>query len=140
MSVSGFIAYSIFLGVTGASYAVLLASLAAIGEFLPVVGPAAAGAIALLVTGLAGYGHLLWFVIFWIVFRMFQDYVISPYLMGKGVELNPMLVLFGVLAGEQIAGITGMFFSVPVIATLRVLFVRLQRSRSGGLVTPLSGR
>jgi predicted PurR-regulated permease PerM len=55
-------------------------------------------------------------------------------LMGRGVELNPVLVLFGVLAGEQIAGVTGMFFSVPVIATLRVLFVRLQRARGTELV------
>ena len=135
LSVSGFITYVIFLSVTGAPYAVLLSGVAAIGEFLPVVGPAAAGAIALLVTGLAGYNHLLALVIFWIIFRMFQDYVVSPYLMGRCVELNPVLVLFGVLAGEQIAGVTGMFFSVPVIATLRVLFVRLQRSRRGELVT-----
>lgn len=126
LSVSGFISYSLFLSITGAPYAVLLAGIAAIGEFLPVVGPAAAGAIALVVCGLAGYGHLVWFIIFWIVFRMVQDYVVTPYVMGKGVELSPVLVLFGVLAGEQIAGVTGMFFSVPVIATLRVLFVRLQ--------------
>jgi predicted PurR-regulated permease PerM len=129
LAVSGFICYSVFFGVTGAPYAVLLACVAAIGEFLPVVGPAAAAAIALLVTGLAGYNHLLAFAIFFVIFRMFQDYVVSPYLMGKGVKLNPVLVLFGVLAGEQIAGITGMFFSVPVIATLRVLFVRSQRTR-----------
>jgi predicted PurR-regulated permease PerM len=140
LAVSSFLCYSIFFGVTGAPYAVLLACVAAIGEFLPVVGPAAAGAIALLVTGLAGYGHLLWFAIFWIVFRVFQDYVVSPYLMGKGVELNPLLVLFGVLAGEQIAGIAGMFFSVPVIATLRVLFVRLQRVRRSELVAPRGER
>jgi predicted PurR-regulated permease PerM len=140
LSVSTFIGYGIFLSMTGASYALLLAGVAATGEFLPVVGPAAAGAIALLVTGLAGYDHLLWFFLFWIVFRIFQDYVVSPYLMGKGVELNPMLVLFGVLAGEQIAGITGMFFSVPVIATLRVLFVRLQRTRSGKSMAPQSER
>ncbi len=140
LAVSSFICYSIFFGVTGAPYAVLLASVAAIGEFLPVVGPAAAGAIALVVTGLAGYDHLLAFAIFFIVFRMFQDYVVSPYLMGRGVELNPVLVLFGVLAGEQIAGVTGMFFSVPVIATLRVLFVRFQRARGGELVAPLGGR
>jgi predicted PurR-regulated permease PerM len=138
LSVSSFICYSIFFGVTGAPYAVLLACIAAMGEFLPVVGPAAAGAIALVVTGLAGYTHLLALVIFWIVFRMFQDYVVSPYLMGKGVELNPVLVLFGVLAGEQIAGVTGMFFSVPVIATLRVLFVRYRRARGGDLVAPVS--
>ncbi len=140
LSASSFICYSIFLGTTGASYAVLLAGVAAIGEFLPVVGPAAAGAIALLVTGLAGYDHLIALAIFWFIFRMFQDYVVSPYIMGKGVKLNPLLVLFGVLAGEQIAGITGMFFSVPVIATLRVLFVRLQRARGGELTAPRRGR
>ena len=138
LSVSSFICYSVFFGVTGAPYAVLLACIAAMGEFLPVVGPAAAGGIALVVTGLAGYTHLLALVIFWIVFRMFQDYVVSPYLMGKGVELNPVLVLFGVLAGEQIAGVTGMFFSVPVIATLRVLFVRYRRARGAELVAPVS--
>ena len=136
LSVSTFVSYGIFLSVTGAPYALLLAGVSALGEFLPVVGPAAGGAIALVVAGLAGYDHLLAFAIFWIVFRMFQDYVVSPYLMGRGVELNPLLVLFGVLAGEQIAGVTGMFFSVPVIATLRVLFVRLQRSRRGELVAP----
>jgi predicted PurR-regulated permease PerM len=138
LAVSSFICYSIFLGVTGASYGVLLAGVAAMGEFLPVVGPAAAGGITLVVTGLAGYDHLLAFAIFFVVFRMFQDYVVSPYLMGRGVELSPVLVLFGVLAGEQIAGVIGMFFSVPVIATLRVLFVRLQRSRGGGLVATSS--
>jgi predicted PurR-regulated permease PerM len=140
LSVSTFIGYSLFLGISGAAYAVLLAGVAAVGEFLPVVGPAAAGAIALLVTGLAGYPHLVWFVIFWIVFRIFQDYAVSPYLMGKGVELNPLLVLFGVLAGEQIAGVTGMFFSVPVIATLRVLFVRLQRARGSELLAGVEER
>jgi predicted PurR-regulated permease PerM len=79
---------------------------------------------------------LLLYVIFWILYRIFQDYVLSPYLMGRGVKLNPLLVLFGVLAGEQIAGVIGMFFSVPVIATLRVLFVRLRRARHGDLIAP----
>lgn len=134
LSLSSFVAFSMFLGVTGAAYAVLLAGIAAAGEFLPVVGPAAAGIMILLVTGLSGYTHLIWFVIFWVVFRLFQDYVAAPYLMGRGVELNPLLVLFGLLAGEQIAGIPGMFFSIPVIATLRVVFVRLQRVRAGELV------
>jgi predicted PurR-regulated permease PerM len=130
LSLSSFMSYALFFIATGAPYAVLLSCIAALGEFLPVVGPAAAGVVALLVTGLSGYSHLLALLIFWILFRGFQDYVVAPYLMGKGVELNPLLVLFGVLAGEQIAGVTGMFFSVPVIATLRVLFVRLQRVRT----------
>ena len=56
--------------------------------------------------------------------------------MGKGVQLNPMLVLFGVLAGDQIAGVLGMFLSVPVLAILRVMFVRLRRVRALDLVSP----
>lgn len=136
LSVSSFIANSIFLGTTDAPYALLLAVISALGEFLPVVGPAAGAAIILAVTGLSGYTHLITFILFWILFRMFQDYVVNPYVMGKGVELNPLLVLFGVLAGEQIGGVAGMFFSVPTIATLRVVFVRLQRTRTRDIVMP----
>jgi len=88
------------------------------------------------VTGLSGYSHVLLYIVFWIVFRMVQDYAISPYLMGKGVQLNPLLVLFGVLAGEQIAGVTGMFLSVPLLAISRVVFVRLRRVHAPDLSVP----
>jgi predicted PurR-regulated permease PerM len=82
------------------------------------------------VAGLSGYAHVSWILIFLIVYRLFQDYVLSPYLMSSGVELHPLLVLFGVLAGEQVAGIPGMFFSVPVIAALRILFIRTRRRKA----------
>ncbi len=55
-------------------------------------------------------------MIFWFLYRGVQDYILSPHLMGRGVEIHPLVVLFGVLAGEQLAGVPGMFFSVPVIA------------------------
>ena len=138
LSASSFTAYSLFLGFSGAPYAVLLAGVAALGEFLPVVGPAAAGLIVLLVTGLSGYNHVLLFVLFGFLFRLLQDYIVSPYVMSKGVQLNPMLVLFGVLAGDQIGGVLGMFLSVPTLAILRVLFIRLRRVRTLDLVTPRS--
>jgi len=92
--------------------------------------------LIVLVTSLSGYNHVLLYVLFWGLFRLAQDYVISPYLMGKGVQLNPMLVLFGVLAGEKIAGVLGMFLSVPVLAILRVIFIRSRRARSIELVAP----
>jgi predicted PurR-regulated permease PerM len=135
LSVASFIAHCLFLMATGASYGILLAAIAALGEFIPVVGPATAGIVILLVAGLSGYDHMLLYAIFWALFRTFQDYVISPYVMGRGVKLNPVLVLFGVLAGERIGGVAGMFFSVPVIATLRVIFVRVRRIRTPERVT-----
>jgi len=140
LSAASFTAHSLFFAFSGAPYAVLLAGAAAFGEFVPVVGPAAAGLIVILVTSLSGYSHVLLYALFWILFRLAQDYALSPYLMGKGVQLNPMLVLFGVLAGDQIAGVLGMFLSVPVLAILRVMFVRLRRVRSLDLVSPQGER
>jgi len=136
LSAASFTANSLFLAFTGAPYAVLLAGAAALGEFVPVVGPAAGGLIIVLVTSLSGYNHVLLYVLFWVLFRLVQDYVLSPYLMSKGVQLNPLLVLFGVLAGDQIGGVLGMFLSVPLLAILRVLFVRLRRTRTLDLVAP----
>ena len=136
LSAVSFTAFSLFLGLSGAPYAILLAGVAALGEFIPVIGPAAAGLIVLVVIGLSGYTHVLLFVAFGLLFRMLQDYLVSPYVMSKGVQLNPMLVLFGVLAGEQVGGVLGIFFAVPLLAILRVLFVRLRRARVGALVTP----
>ncbi len=127
LALATFVSYSIVLSLLGVGYAILLGLIAAMLEFIPVLGPLGAAVIILIVAAVTGSGHLLWIVIFFALYRMFQDYVLSPYLMGAGVELHPLLVLFGVLAGEQIAGIPGMFLSVPVIATLWVIYVRVQR-------------
>ena len=46
--------------------------------------------------------------------------------MGRGIEIHPALVIFGVLAGGEIGGVAGMFLSVPVIAAARIVWRRLQ--------------
>jgi predicted PurR-regulated permease PerM len=46
--------------------------------------------------------------------------------MARGIEIHPALVIFGVLAGGEIAGVAGMFLSVPVIAAVRIVWRRLQ--------------
>lgn len=129
LSLVTFVAYWIFLAVAGAPYPLLLAGIAGALEFVPVAGPLIAAAVILAVAGFAGFPHLLWILIFLIAFRLFQDYVVQPYLLGSGLELPPAAVIFGVLAGEQIGGVMGMFLSIPALATLRVLYVRLVKSR-----------
>jgi predicted PurR-regulated permease PerM len=127
LAMATFVAYSIFWEITGVPYAILLAGIAAVLELIPVVGPLTAGLLTLLVAGASGYSHLVWILAILIVYRLFQDYVLSPFLMSSGVAIHPLLVLFGVLAGEQVAGIPGMFFSVPVIAGLRIIVIRMRR-------------
>ena len=51
--------------------------------------------------------------------------------MGQGVALHPLLVLFGIFAGAEIAGIAGTFISVPVLALARVVYVRIRKARLG---------
>ncbi|MBV8897761.1 MAG: AI-2E family transporter [Acidobacteriaceae bacterium] len=130
LAVAGFIAWSIFLTAMRYPYELLLAGIAGALEFIPVVGPAAALVIMALVVLVTGSGGLLWIVVFWGAFRIFQDYVLNPYLMSSGIEMHPLLVLFGVLAGEKIGGVPGMFFSVPAMAIVRVIYDRLKETHT----------
>jgi predicted PurR-regulated permease PerM len=128
LSAFAFTSYSIFFAVIGIPYAILLAASAALLEFIPTVGPLAASLLILLVTAVAG-GHVVAVIIFLVAFRMVQDYVVSPHLMAQGVELHPLLVLFGVFAGAEVAGIAGAFLSVPLLALARVLYLRMRDTR-----------
>ncbi len=128
LAIASFVAWAIFLSVLRYPYEVLLAGLAGACEFIPVFGPAAALAIMLIVFAVTGSGGLLWIILFWGFYRIFQDYILNPYLMSAGVELHALLVLFGVLAGERIAGVPGMFFSIPVLAILKVIYAHLRTS------------
>jgi len=134
LAASSFLAYAVFLSLIGAPYAILLAAVAFPLEFIPLVGPLTAAGIALLVTGLSGFHHLLWIVVFIICFRFFQDYVVSPQVMSAGMEIHPLAVIFGVLVGAAIGGVAGTFLSVPVLATLRIIY---RRSVRRAIVVPV---
>jgi predicted PurR-regulated permease PerM len=119
------ITFSIVLSAIGAPYALLLASIAFVLEFVPLAGPLTAAITITGVSLLSGYPHMLWLILFLGVYRLFLDYVLSPHLMSEGVEIHPMLVIFGILAGGEVAGITGMFLSIPALALARLGYHRL---------------
>jgi predicted PurR-regulated permease PerM len=120
---------TIVLRAMNVPYAIALGPAAGALEFIPVVGPVVGGAMILAVAFLAGYKHLWWVLLFLLIWRGIQDYVSSPRIMGSTLELHPLAVLFGVLAGGEVAGVIGVFLSIPVLATLRILWHTWQRSR-----------
>jgi predicted PurR-regulated permease PerM len=128
LTLAAFASYSIFFTIMGVPYGVLLAAIAGMLEFIPMLGPLTASVLILLVVGVAS-SHVLAVVIFLPIYRIFQDYILSPHLMEQGVELHPLLVLFGVFAGAEIAGIPGTFLSVPVLALMRILYLRIRKAR-----------
>ncbi len=125
LSAATLLVYSIVFSVAGLPYALLLAALAAVLEFIPVIGPLGAAIVIILVSGLGGYDHLLLLIAFIAVYRLFQDYVLNPYLMSGGVEVPPLLILFGLLAGEEIGGVIGAFLSVPALAATKIIVFRI---------------
>jgi predicted PurR-regulated permease PerM len=129
-------AYSSFLGITRVPYALMLGTAGGILEFIPVVGPLVAAALILGVAILTG-SHWMIVIVFLVAWRMLQDYVITPRIMGKSVELHPLAAIFGVLAGGEIAGVLGVYLSIPVMASLRIVWRRwrlyAERRRFGPL-------
>ena len=124
------VTYGIFFSIMGVPYAILLAVIAFPLEFIPMLGPLISAGTIILVAAFGGFHHMLILIAFLAVYRIIQDYVISPHLMSAGMELHPLLVIFGVFAGEQMAGVPGAFLSVPVMAVLRMLYQRLERGRA----------
>ncbi|MFZ0479717.1 MAG: AI-2E family transporter [Terriglobales bacterium] len=119
-----FVAYASFLGIMRVPFALMLGTVGGALEFVPLVGPLVTGVVIIAVAILTGYAHWPFLILFLALWRMVQDYVISPRIMGASVELHPLAALFGVLAGAEIAGVLGVYLSIPVMASLRIVWRR----------------
>jgi predicted PurR-regulated permease PerM len=121
------VVYMIVLAILRVPYASVLGFLAGAMEFIPVVGPLV-GAVAILVVAfLTNYQHLLVVVVFLGVWRLVQDYVNSPRIMGAKLRLHPLAVIFAVLVGGEIGGVIGVYLSIPIAAGLRIIWKRWRR-------------
>ncbi len=122
------VVFTVTLSIMRVPYSFILSPIAGFLEFIPVVGPAVAAVSIILISVLAGYDHVLWLVLFLGLWRLAQDYISAPRIMGRSLEINPLLQIFSVLAGGEIAGVVGALIAVPVAATLRIFARRLRRA------------
>ena len=127
LSLAALVVYSLVLSLLGVPFPIVLAGAAAVLEVIPVFGPLI-GAIAILaIAAFSGYEHIWWLLAFVVAYRIFQDYVLNPYLMSEGVEVSPVLVVIGLLAGDELAGVAGIFLSVPVLAAAKIVIHRVRQ-------------
>lgn len=109
--------------ILGLKYALLLGILAGIFEFVPLLGPAAIGLIVILTAAASDDPwKALYVAIFLIVLRIIHDYVTYPRIVRGGIHLHPLAIILAVLAGEQVAGIPGVFISIPIVAVATVIY------------------
>ena len=107
--------------VLGFPYAFALGALGGVLEFLPAVGWIAS-AVMILTIGYFTHSHWIWMAGLVVVWRVVQNYVNSPRIMGKNLELHPLTVIVALMVGAQVGGIAGVYISVPTVAVLRIVW------------------
>lgn len=109
--------------VLGLPGSLVMGVLAGFFEFIPLVGPVAIALMAALLAMFhAGPFNAFLVLLFLGILRIVQDYAIYPRLIGQGIHLHPLAVIFAILAGEKLAGVAGIFLAIPVVAILTVSY------------------
>lgn len=114
-------AMTIFLLSVGVPDAVFLGLLVALFDLIPMVGAPVAGVIVALIALSVSLPVAIATVAFTIVFRLIEDYLLSPRVMKRTVEVAPILTIISVLIGGALLGIVGALIAVPVAAALDLI-------------------
>jgi len=105
------------LWVIGVPLVLPLVLLTVIAALFPVVGAIAAGAAATVVALITvGPQAALWVVLLTVVVQQIEGNIVVPALLGRQVAIHPALVLVSLTAGGAVAGLTGAFLAVPIVA------------------------
>jgi predicted PurR-regulated permease PerM len=124
------------LAILGVPYAVLLAVLAGVMEFIPIIGPTIALIPAILIAIFADFdpassglivglspiwrGLVVMLVYFGI--QLSESNLLVPRIMGSAMDIHPLGVIFALLCGAVLAGIWGMILALPVAAAVKVIY------------------
>ncbi|MEK3731354.1 MULTISPECIES: AI-2E family transporter [Paenibacillus] len=116
----GILAYIGYM-LIGMPYALLLASIVAIFNIIPYLGPFLGAAPALIMASTISWRMVLMVAIVNMICQTLESNVISPQVVGRKLHLHPILIIFALLVGGQLAGTIGLILAVPVLAALKVL-------------------
>jgi predicted PurR-regulated permease PerM len=113
----------------GEPYWLLIGSFAGLVELVPIVGPLAAGAVAIGAGLTVGWTVALGAGIAVLILRQLQDYVIGPRIMGHAVGLSPLVVLVAVVAVGYLLGPVYVLIATPIAAVVATLVDVVVRGR-----------
>lgn len=136
--------YGLGLAIVGVDLWFAIALLSGLGSMVPYVGGLIGVSLATLM-GMVTFGTLYHLVLIWGVFgivQLIEGTLITPTIVGGKVGLSPLTVILALFAGASLFGILGVFFAIPIAATLRVLSTHaartIFRAPGGGLHLPAS--
>ncbi|GAB2672423.1 AI-2E family transporter [Paenibacillus thermoaerophilus] len=116
----GILAY-IGYWIIGMPYALLLASVVALFNIIPYLGPFFGAAPAMLVAATISIKMMLLVAAVNLICQVLEGNVISPQVVGRSLHLHPLVIIFALLVGGELAGIVGMILAVPFFAVIKVI-------------------
>ncbi|WP_027375952.1 AI-2E family transporter [Kaistella palustris] len=117
---------TILLSVLGVKYAILLGVLTGLLNVIPYIGIIFSGLIACLISFATGGNHTLFVLFGYIAIHAVDANITLPLVVGSKVKINALFSFIGLLVGEELWGIAGMFLSIPFLAILKIIFERTQ--------------
>jgi predicted PurR-regulated permease PerM len=122
--------------IIGIKYAILLGLITGLFNLIPYIGIFTALAINLLITfaTAATSAKILLVLITVISMHLIDSNILLPVIVGSKVRINAFITLIGVVIGEMIWGIPGMFLSIPVIAITKIIFDRIDSLQPWGML------
>ena len=55
-----------------------------------------------------------------VVYQQLENHVLQPVIMGKGVDISPLAVIFSILVGSALLGVLGALLAIPAAASLQL--------------------
>ncbi len=120
----------------GIKHALLIGITFAILNLIPYLGALVGNLIAVILT-LTSSQELwqVWAVLGTIAFVQFLDNnILMPRIVGSKVKVNALASIVGIIIGGQIAGVSGMFLSIPVMALLKIIFDKSEGFQKWGVI------
>jgi len=122
--------------VFGIKHAILIGAIFAVLNLIPYVGALIGNLIGVLLT--LSSSQEVWpifVVLATIAFVQFLDNnILMPRIVGSKVKINPLVTFMGVIVAGSLAGISGMFLSLPIIAVLKIMFDRTETMKQWGVL------
>ncbi len=109
----------------GMPYPLLLGVAAGIAELVPLAGPYLASAPGIGLAFFQPTWKLIAVLVFFVVLQMIENHILAPAVMGREVEIPPLLVILALLIGASLLGILGAVLALPVTAVIQVLWTDL---------------
>ncbi|HXL60141.1 MAG TPA: AI-2E family transporter [Mycobacterium sp.] len=111
----------IWLIVFGVPYPLLLAIFVAVLDLVPIVGSTIAGVVVAAVALTVSLPVCIATIAFFVVFRLVEDYLLTPRIIGRAVKVPALITVVAVLVGGALLGIVGALVAIPIAAALQLL-------------------